>query len=110
MKQDMDVVREAAETVIKECFWGDYSLTPETLVKRFESGDDDLKRLVFSKIIANSSHPSRYIRMLYAKEEVETLVASFDDLHETRIRKRIELVKSNVLQSGVTLPEYAWKT
>ena len=106
----MDKRYKAAEIVVKECFWGDYEITPEELLKRFDSEDARFKQFIFSRIIDNSSHPSRYLRMLFTMEELQTLLKRVNVFPVSRIEKRLNLVSANILETDEEIPEYSWRT
>jgi len=54
----------SARVVARECFWGDYQITAKELLDRLEADEPGFNRFLFSKIMENSSYPSRHIRAL----------------------------------------------
>lgn len=58
MRPDRRTTQQGAETVVRECFWGDYRITPADVITNLQQGESDLARLIVSKIIDSASHPS----------------------------------------------------
>jgi len=46
---------ESAATVQKECFWGDYLITPEQILNRLDKKDAGFQKLLFSKIMETAA-------------------------------------------------------
>ena len=40
----------SAQAVLRECFWGDYQMSAEELLKRLDENDPGFDRFVFSKM------------------------------------------------------------
>ncbi|MEW5817075.1 MAG: hypothetical protein AB1798_16975 [Spirochaetota bacterium] len=100
---------ETAEVILQECFWGDYHITPEELLKRFDSGDIGFKRFIFSKVLSNSSHPSRHLRNIFTAEEVRALLDRTAISAERRRNRRLSLIRANILEMGEEIPGYSWR-
>jgi hypothetical protein len=96
-----------ARTVVKECFWGDYQMSAEELLRRLDEDEPDFDRFVFSKIVENSAHPSRHIRALFQPEEWRTLLDRYMKIGPNA--KRLRLVAANMTGNYDLAKEYAWK-
>jgi|GEM_PF-1212190 len=104
-----DIYR-AAETVVSECLWGDYNLTPQELADRIRTGDDmDFKSWIFSKVVDNSTHPSRHIRLLFTPETTRSLLFRSMKTARGRRAQRLRMIERNVLGEGDELVEYSWQ-
>ena len=55
---------EAADKVVRQCFWGDYVLSASDIMTRLDSGETQFARFLFGKIADNARYPSRLIRAL----------------------------------------------
>lgn len=97
----------SAEAVLRECFWGDYQMSAEELLKRLEASEPGFDRLVFSKIIENSAHPSKHLRALFRPEKCQALLDRY--LQTGSRRKRLRLVAANLSGNYNLASEYAWK-
>ena len=64
----------SARTVLRECFWGDYQITVEEFLRRLTDDEPGFDRLAFSKIVENSSYPSRHIRALFHPDKWRILL------------------------------------
>lgn len=99
---------EAAETVVRECLWGDYDLDAKAIETGLSSGDPAFARLVFGKIADNATYPSRLIRVLFETEQIGLLLAEtagqprWSDL-------RHRLIRSNLTGDRELVPERRWK-
>ncbi len=97
----------SARAVMRECFWGDYQITVEELLKRIAADEPGFDRLVFSKIVENSSYPSRHIRALFHPDRWRILVDRY--LKTGRNTKRIRLVAANLTGNYELAKEYRWR-
>jgi hypothetical protein len=95
-----------ADMVVRECFWGDYNLTPEELLVRLEHHDPGFNRFLFSKIIENSRQPSRILPLLFAPEVLYPLLSHY--LKMAGNRKRVRLVAANLTGRYDLVPELQW--
>ena len=96
----------SAETVIRECFWGDYLLTPTNLLRKLDSGDPGFERFLFSKIIENSLHPSRHLRTLFAPRITNELLTRH--LTQSGDKPRVRLIAANLTGKYDLVPELQW--
>lgn len=103
-----DSRQKIAQAVLKECFWGDYNISPAELLKKLDNAEQGMDRFLFSKIIENSSHPSKYLRGLIPEDRLKTLLQRY--LAQSQQKKRIRLVAANLTGQYDLAPEYAWKT
>ncbi|PTN33811.1 hypothetical protein C6366_14075 [Desulfonatronum sp. SC1] len=96
----------SAETVLRECFWGDYKLSAQDLLHRLDVGDPGFERFLFSKIIENSSHPSRHLRTLFAPRIMNELLQRH--LTQSGNKPRVRLVAANLTDKHNLVPELQW--
>jgi len=104
-----EAMLEAAQVVERECFWGDYRLTAPEIVSRLEADDESFRRLVFSKIVDNSSHPSRFLRSLFGASDLRALVDEATKRATGRRAERLRLIERNLFGTGPELAAYAWR-
>ncbi len=97
---------ETANQVIRECFWGDYTLTAQDILDRLDSKDPAFEAFIFSKVIENSSFPSGHLAILLDRDRLVTLMSTY--LRRNSKRKRIRLVAANILGKPDLVPEHAW--
>jgi hypothetical protein len=96
----------SAHTVVHECFWGDYNLSAQELLQRLDAGEPGFERFLFSKIIENSPHPSRHLRILFAPEIRDKLLQRY--LAQSGDQQRIRLLAANLLGKPDLVPEMLW--
>lgn len=101
--------REASQTIIRECFWGDYKITADDIVRSLAAGDSPLTRLIVSKIVDSASRPSGLLRVLMDHEGAREVIHHLAFLPGTRRDKRIKLVRGNLLGEEVDIPELSWE-
>lgn len=97
-----------AEAVLQECFWGDYKLSANELLERLDRQKTPFQRFLFSKIINNSRHPSRFLRALFPEDTLKLFLEQ--ELQRNGWNKRVRLVAANILQKYDLVPEYQWRT
>jgi hypothetical protein len=108
--QDSDDIYQATEVVVRECLWGDYHLTPQELADRIQTSDDmEFKTWIFSKVVDNSSHPSRYIRLFFTPETTQLLLDRSLKTARDRRAQRLRMIERNIFGKGEELMEYAWQ-
>ena len=105
-KMNNDRLR-TAERVVQECFWGDYRMSAQEILDRLDKGDTDFERFLFSKIIDNSSYPSRHLRTLFAPETLHALLERY--LKQAGHTKRVRLVAANLTGHYDLVLEHQWK-
>jgi hypothetical protein len=98
---------ESAATVQKECFWGDYLITPEQILDRLDKKDARFQKFLFSKIMENSSYPSRHLRNLFPTELLQSLIEKYLERSGAKMRGRI--IAANITGNADLAPEYRWK-
>lgn len=98
---------ESAKIVLKECFWEDYNLSEQDLLRRLDNGEPGFDRFLFSKIIENSRHPSRHLRNLFTPSHLSSLLDRY--LKQSGDKKRIRLVAANLTGNYRIASEYGWK-
>ena len=97
-----------ARTVLAECFWGDYALSAEEIVRRLDSDDEAFKRFLFGRIADNASYPSRLMRQLFSDSEIHTLLEStMRQPRWTDLRHR--LIRANLTGDRSLVPERSWR-
>ena len=101
-----DIRLATACSVIEECFWGDYLLTPEELLSRLDSGEPGFDRFIFSKIIENASKPSWYLPVLFPPDRLQTLLDRY--LRMAGKKKRVRIVAANLTGRYDLVPELQW--
>lgn len=62
--------------VLKECFWNDYKLNPETVYNKLASGDPVFENFLVSRIIRDSRFPSARLLALFSHDKLVTLLDS----------------------------------
>ena len=98
----------AARTVLAECFWGDYELSAEEIVRRLDSDDEAFKRFLFGRIADNASYSSRVLRQLFSDSEIHTLLQStMKQRRWTDLRHR--LIRANLTGDHSLVPERSWR-
>lgn len=97
---------QSAQTVLHECFWGDYDLSARELLQRLDADDPGFARFLFSKIVENSSHPSRHLRTLFAPRMRDELLQRC--LAQSRDKQRVRLVAANLTGNHDLVPELQW--
>ena len=98
---------KSANTVIKECFWGEYHLTAKELLDRLDSNTHSFNKFLFSKIIENSRYPSRHIGILFPQAVFESLLEEY--LGQAGEKKRLRLIGANLTGDYSRAPEYRWQ-
>ncbi|MFO7817291.1 MAG: hypothetical protein ACQES5_04645 [Thermodesulfobacteriota bacterium] len=99
--------QKLAQAVLEECFWGDYNLSPVKLLEKLDNTNEGMDNFLFSKIIENSSHPSKYLRKLIPEDRLNVLIHRY--LDKSQQKKRIRVVAANLTGRYDLAPEYAWK-
>jgi len=77
------------------------------ILRRIDAEDVGFMRFIFSKIIENSSHPSREIRILFPRAVWEQLLNRY--MQRSGDKKRIRLVAANLTGNYDLVPEVQWK-
>ncbi|RME91421.1 MAG: hypothetical protein D6767_05225 [Candidatus Hydrogenedentota bacterium] len=100
---------QAAEEILRDCFWGDYNLTAEQIVQIAEQGTDYDKRFLFGKIIANARNIFITLR-IFSEKDLAKLLDSFmiPAFRKEFFEKRINIAKHLLLGRQVNLPQYEW--
>lgn len=102
-----NAVAESVETVLKECFWGDYHLSVDLVMQRLRQGDEGFARFLFSKIVENSRRPSKHLSLLFAPARLRALLDRYEP--HCRNPRRFAVIKGNLTGEYTDLPELAWK-
>jgi hypothetical protein len=97
----------SAEAVVRECFWGDYQISAEELLKRLEADEPGFDNFVFSKIIENSSYPSKHLRVLFQPHKIQALLERY--VQSGGHCKRLPIIAANLSGNYEPASEYAWK-
>ncbi len=97
------------EDIIRECFWGDYSYTPDEIRSNLNSGDEKFRLFLFSKIMNNSNYPSKYLRLLFSKIEIKSFFSKELLNNNQYYNLRKKLVMANVLGEDIEIRELTWK-
>ena len=74
----------------------------------FASGKADFEHFLFSKIMDNSSYPSRHLQTLFAPETLHALLERY--LKQAGHTKRVRLVTANLTGQYDLVPEHQWKS
>jgi len=105
---DESLTLSAARTALAECFWGDYDLSAEEIVRRLDSDDEAFKRFLFGRIADNASYPSRVLRQLFSDSEICALLEStMRQRRWTDLRHR--LIRANLTGDHSLVPERSWR-
>ncbi len=99
--------RAACRRVLRDCFWNDYQLSEEVILQGLDARNTYFMRFLFSKIIENSPHASREIRILFPRAEWEKLLARY--MKQAGHKKRIRVVAANLTRNYDLVPELQWK-
>lgn len=97
---------DSAKAILAECFWEDYNVTAQDILRRIDSGEPGFDRFLFSKIIENSRHPSRYLRYIFTPDHLESLLNRY--LKHSGNKKRIRMVAANLTGDYRLASEYGW--
>ncbi len=97
------------EEIIRDCFSGDYSYTVEDIKKELASDNKRFKLFLFSKILANSKYPSKFIRELFNIDEVRQFLSKIPERQVERESRRRQLVKANVLGEAIEIKGLKWQ-
>jgi len=97
----------SVKVVLQECFWGEYNLSAQDILSRLDRNEPGFNRFLFSKIIENSRHPSRYIRNLFPPAVLEDLLERY--LKQAGEKKRLRLIAANLTGNHNQAPEYQWR-
>lgn len=97
----------AARQALEQCFWGDYALSAEEIVRRLDEDGQAFKRFLFGRIADNARYPSRLLRRLFSPEEIESILAA--TVHQDRWSDlRHRLIRSNLTGDRSLVPERSW--
>lgn len=99
----------SAKSVLEECFWGVYNLSPEQVVSAASGDDEWMRGLIFGKIVDNASHPTPLLLCLFGREGIAELLEREEQRTTNRRRRtRLLLIRANALGERVNLPQYSW--
>ena len=68
--------RKVLEEVLRECFWGDYTLSVREAEKKLADNDSVFERFLAERIVTDSSFPSARLRALFPAEKLRILLDS----------------------------------
>jgi hypothetical protein len=94
--------------VLQECFWGDYQLDAEGVLEKLKNRDLEFERFLFSKIVENSTYPSKRLRSLFDPRRLTELAEEYLQ-RKPRPPKRHRLIIANLTGRWDLAPEYRWK-
>ena len=100
-----------AETILKECFWGDYSYSEQELIRIAEKGSWHEKKFLFGKIIYNALHTSFSLR-LFSLPDLKKLYEGFKvSFNKDMVQRKLSLSKAILLgeYNEEILARYRWK-
>lgn len=103
----MDEKFAMATQVARECFWGDYRISPEDILARLEQDDPAFKQFLFSKIIENSRFPSRLLQGLFDKQALAVMLDRY--LAMSGGKERVRLTAANITGKYDLVPERQWR-
>ncbi|WP_045214435.1 hypothetical protein [Desulfonatronovibrio magnus] len=98
---------QSATQVVRECFWGDYILSPQDILAKLESNDPGFNYFLFSKIIENSRYPSRHLSILFPKKDLHPMLQRYLRISDNN--QRVRLVAANISGNYDLVPELQWK-
>ncbi len=98
---------ESIQTILRECFWGEYNISAKDIIDRLDKNDTVFIKFLFSKIIENSRHPSRHIKILFAPALYKSLMEEYRQ--KAGNKKRIRLISANLTGDYDSVPEYQWQ-
>ncbi|HPB47088.1 MAG TPA: hypothetical protein PLX16_00590 [Exilispira sp.] len=91
--------------IVKDCFW-DYSITDKEVLGIIESGDFEVKKKVFIKIIKNSTAKVDALR-LFKKNELKKL---FEDLPpELKESEKVKILENCFFDENHRISRYEWR-
>jgi hypothetical protein len=95
--------------IIKDCFW-DYNIDENDISEILNSDDLRRKQKLFSKIIYNSTDKARTLKILFDKETLQQLFATFTASYNKKyIDKYILVLKNILLDENNYIESLAWK-
>jgi len=103
--------QKIAMKILSECFWGDYSYSPEKLIKIAEEGSLSEKNFLFGKVVQNALFVSYCLRIFH-KEDLYLLFEKYEALSlKKEIEKKIVLSKAVLFGNieNTLLEDYQWK-
>ncbi len=103
----MNSKMQSAIKVHQECFWGDYRLSPEGILDQLSRNNPDFNRFLFSKIIENSSFPSKHLTVLFPEKDLLNMLERY--LKISNGKQRVRLVAANITGNYDLVPELLWK-
>lgn len=100
---------EAAQRVLKECFWGDYRFDVRELLARIDEGSDYFDSFLIARIVDNARHPSALLRALFPTERVLSVLQEQrrNDGNRRRAARRA-MVEANISGNYTNAPVRQW--
>ena len=98
---------EAADRVVRQCFWGDYALSASDIITRLDSGETAFARFLFGKIADNARYPSRLMRALFPPENLQELLNRSERQPRWHDRRH-RLIRANLSGRPELVPERLW--
>jgi hypothetical protein len=68
--------RKVLEAVLKECFWGDYSISPREAEEKLAEEDGAFERFLAGRIVSDSPFPSARLKALFPEKKLRPLLDS----------------------------------
>lgn len=99
---------EAANRVIAECFWGDYSFSTAEILERLSQSDPKFNRFICGKVVANGSYPSATLRALFGESSAVTLLREMPASYP-HIDRRRRAALANLTGDYELVPELSWR-
>jgi len=100
MAHDKNAREELIKTEYNECFWNDYTYTPEEVVALVNSDNENFNKLFVSRILAGSSFPSRSLNIIYGREKTKAILPQITV--SGRVKRRLELVEAVLFDKPVS--------
>ena len=99
---------EAANRVVAECFWGDYTYSAAEILDHLSRNDPHFNRFICGKIVANGSYPSGTLRALFGEPAAIALLREMTASYP-HIDRRRRSALANLTGEYDLVPELSWR-
>ncbi len=95
-------------SLIKDCFW-EYNFTAADVKKIIKSGNMREKQFLFEKILANSTHLFRDLK-IFTRDNLEILIGSYTvpAFNREYLSRRKNMVEYHFFNQELTIEELKW--
>ncbi len=94
---------------MKEIFWGDYAIGKDEMKEMIQNGSDYDKKVLFQKIISNSSDMIKDLSY-FDKDDLKALLYEYKipNFNKDYIEKRVKIAKRIFFQESCFIRELEW--